>query len=235
MLWRGATDWPQFMTGRSMIIAGGMEAKFVLYPIAAGTAPDRRLTNWAVMAKVSEGGAAAQGRLVAARPLGRSAALCAWKFKLPVGVTHLIEATGGGLGISVVRPRAVAALVAWPRHSLLGDAAHPLYRSAPTRRLAGRSSMPRCLADHLAVASAISCALGRKSRNDYAMTAQIVTMNHTGGPKAVIGNVFERLAPEGFGNYRRGVEPRPAHGRSMRGYVSCRLRPGPGQQGVARR
>ena len=56
MLWRGATDWPQFMTGRSMIIAGGMEAKFVLYPIAAGSAPDRRLTNWAVMAKVSDGG-----------------------------------------------------------------------------------------------------------------------------------------------------------------------------------
>ena len=56
MLWRGAVDWPQFWTGRSMAIAGGMEAKFVLYPIGAGTAPDRRLTNWAVMAKVSGGG-----------------------------------------------------------------------------------------------------------------------------------------------------------------------------------
>jgi 2-polyprenyl-6-methoxyphenol hydroxylase-like FAD-dependent oxidoreductase len=57
MLWRGAVDWPQYLTGRSMAIAGGMEAKFVLYPIAAGSAPDRRLTNWAVMAKVSQGGA----------------------------------------------------------------------------------------------------------------------------------------------------------------------------------
>ena len=73
MLWRGAVDWPQFRTGRSMAIAGGMEAKFVLYPIAAGSAPDRRLTNWAVMAKVSARRAAArEGRLVAARPLGGS-------------------------------------------------------------------------------------------------------------------------------------------------------------------
>jgi 2-polyprenyl-6-methoxyphenol hydroxylase-like FAD-dependent oxidoreductase len=35
-LWRGALDWPQFLTGRSMIIAGGMAAKLVLYPIAEG-------------------------------------------------------------------------------------------------------------------------------------------------------------------------------------------------------
>ena len=37
MLWRGATDWPVFLTGRSMIIAGGMAAKVVLYPIGAGS------------------------------------------------------------------------------------------------------------------------------------------------------------------------------------------------------
>jgi hypothetical protein len=30
MLWRGATDWPAFLTSRSMIIAGGMEAKVVV-------------------------------------------------------------------------------------------------------------------------------------------------------------------------------------------------------------
>src|SRR5256885_15457794 len=41
MLWRGATDWPQFLTGRSMMMAGGLEAKFVVFPIAAGHAPDR--------------------------------------------------------------------------------------------------------------------------------------------------------------------------------------------------
>ena len=38
-----------------MVIAGGMGAKFVLYPIAEGARADRRLTNWAVMAQVGEG------------------------------------------------------------------------------------------------------------------------------------------------------------------------------------
>src|SRR5207248_2447801 len=56
MLWRGAVQWPSFLTGRSMIIAGGMEAKVVLYPIAAGGREDRRLTNWAVMARIGEAG-----------------------------------------------------------------------------------------------------------------------------------------------------------------------------------
>ena len=55
MLWRGATDWPVFLTGRSMIIAGGMEAKVVVYPIAPGDGP-RRLTNWAVMARIGAEG-----------------------------------------------------------------------------------------------------------------------------------------------------------------------------------
>ena len=35
-LWRGARPWPAFLTGRSMIIAGGMASKLVVYPIAPG-------------------------------------------------------------------------------------------------------------------------------------------------------------------------------------------------------
>ena len=34
MLWRGAQDWPAFLTGRSMVVAGGLAAKLVIYPIA---------------------------------------------------------------------------------------------------------------------------------------------------------------------------------------------------------
>ena len=57
MLWRGAIDWPKFLTGRSMVIAGGMAAKLVVYPIGEGARDDRPLTNWAVLVKVGEGGA----------------------------------------------------------------------------------------------------------------------------------------------------------------------------------
>src|ERR1700746_466281 len=41
MLWRGATDWPMFLTGRSMVIAGGSKAQGGGYPIYAGPAPWR--------------------------------------------------------------------------------------------------------------------------------------------------------------------------------------------------
>ena len=37
MLWRGAVDWPAFLTGRSMVVAGGLAAKLVIYPIAEGS------------------------------------------------------------------------------------------------------------------------------------------------------------------------------------------------------
>ena len=56
VLWRGALDWPKFLTGRSMVIAGGMGSKLVLYPIAEGSREDRCLMNWALMIKVGQGG-----------------------------------------------------------------------------------------------------------------------------------------------------------------------------------
>src|SRR5215510_706155 len=58
MLWRGAVAYPPFLTGRSMLIAGGMQAKLVLYPIAPQTStPGTNLLNWAVTAQLSDGSA----------------------------------------------------------------------------------------------------------------------------------------------------------------------------------
>src|SRR5258708_6957187 len=55
MLWRGAVEWPTFLTGRSMVIAGGMAAKLLVYPIPEGTRPDPRLTIRAGVARLSDG------------------------------------------------------------------------------------------------------------------------------------------------------------------------------------
>lgn len=198
MLWRGAVDWPQFMTGRSMIIAGGMEAKFVLYPIAAGSAPDRRLTNWAVMAKVSEGGVPPRkedwsrpGRWDDLRPYVQ-------RFRLPyVDVTHLIEATGEFWEYPLCdRDR----LPHWShgRVTLLGDAAHPMY---PVGSNGASQAIldARCLADHLAKGEHPVHALWAYEQDRLEPTAQIVRMNRKGGPEGVIDAV-EQLAPDGFQN-----------------------------------
>src|SRR5262249_12739192 len=58
MIWRGAVEYPPFLSGRSMIIAGGMKAKLVLYPIAHQTrTPGTNLLNWAVAVKLGDGSA----------------------------------------------------------------------------------------------------------------------------------------------------------------------------------
>ena len=56
MIWRGAVAYPPFLSGRSMLIAGGMQAKLVLYPVAPqASRPGTNLLNWAVTAKLSDG------------------------------------------------------------------------------------------------------------------------------------------------------------------------------------
>ena len=45
MLWRGAADWPVYVDGRTMVIAGGMGQKFVFYPIHADPAAPERAAD----------------------------------------------------------------------------------------------------------------------------------------------------------------------------------------------
>ncbi|MBI1204054.1 MAG: NAD(P)-binding protein [Rhodopseudomonas sp.] len=217
MLWRGAVDWPQFMTGRSMMIAGGMAAKFVLYPIGAGTAPDRRLTNWAVMAKVSDGGVPPRkedwsrpGRWDDLRPYVE-------KFNLPqIDVSHLIEATGEFYEYPLCDRDA---LPRWShgRVTLLGDAAHPMY---PVGSNGASQAIldARCLADRLVTADNPMHALWQYDRERLPLTAQIVKMNRKGGPEGVIDAV-ENLAPGGF-NDIDGVLSYDQRMAIVRGYAA---------------
>jgi 2-polyprenyl-6-methoxyphenol hydroxylase-like FAD-dependent oxidoreductase len=186
------------MTGRSMIIAGGMEAKFVLYPIAAGSAPDRRLTNLAVMAKVAAGGTTPRkedwsraGRWDELRPYVE-------KFKLPfIDVSHLIEASGEFWEYPLCDREP---LPRWShgRVSLLGDAAHPMY---PVGSNGASQAIldSRCLADKLLTGENAMHALWQYDQERLPMTTQIVLMNRKGGPEGVI-DAIERLAPDGFSN-----------------------------------
>ena len=141
MLWRGATEWPAFLTGRSMIVAGGLSAKMVVYPIAEGSRPDRKLTNWAVVARVGDGRrAAGEGGLVAARPARGADAACRALRDPACRRQGADRRDAGVLGISDVRPRSAAALVARPR-----DAARRRRASDVSGRLERRlAGDPRC-------------------------------------------------------------------------------------------
>ncbi len=119
MLWRGATDWPVFLTGRSMIIAGGLNAKAVVYPIAEGSSPASRLTNWAVLVKVGDGSAPPARREDWSR-LGRPEELMPHVagFSIPqVDFASLVRATPEFWEYPCCDRDPLAALVERPRHA----------------------------------------------------------------------------------------------------------------------
>ncbi len=217
MLWRGASDWPQFLTGRSMVIAGGMAAKLVVYPIGEGARQDRPLTNWAVLVKVGEGGVPPNkedwshpGRFEDLMPHVQ-------RFRIPyVDAKALIEATPEFWEFPMCDRDP---LPRWShgRVTLLGDAAHPMY---PVGSNGASQAIldARCLADLLKNADHPMQALWAYEQERLPPTAQIVRMNRSGGPEGVIDAVEQR-APDGFDNIDAvlSFEERKA---IVRGYAS---------------
>ena len=218
LLWRGAIDWPMFLTGRSMIVAGGMAAKLVIYPIGEGSRAERRLTNWAVAAKVGDANAPPPRKEDWSRP-GRFEDLMPYlqRFLIPtVDAQALIEATNEFWEYPMCDRDP---LPRWSRGrvTLLGDAAHPMY---PVGSNGASQAIldARVLADRLKGAEHPLQALWAYEQERLPPTAEVVRLNRRGGPEGVIDAVEER-APDGFANIDEvmSFEERKA---IVRGYAS---------------
>ncbi len=197
MLWRGATDWPKFLTGSSMIIAGGLNAKAVIYPIAEGSSPASRLTNWAMLVRIGDGSTLPPRREDWSR-LGRRDELMphvAGFSILQVDLAALIRATPEFWEYPCCDRDPLPSWIDG-RVTLLGDAAHPMY---PVGSNGASQAIldARCLADALVRSEHPRQALMAYERQRLPMTAEIVASNRRGGPEGVIDAV-ERLAPQGF-------------------------------------
>jgi 2-polyprenyl-6-methoxyphenol hydroxylase-like FAD-dependent oxidoreductase len=197
MMWRGATDWPVFADGETMIIGGGMGAKFVLYPIAPGSSPQRRLTNWVVNIKMADGAASPPpkeswsrtGQLAEVLPYAR-------RFTVPgFDVEGLVRATERCFEYPMC-DRDPLPRWTFGRVTLLGDAAHPMY---PVGSNGASQAIldARALADALQRAEHPMQALHEYERERLPKAAAIVRMNRKGGPEKVIDEV-EKRAPAGF-------------------------------------
>ena len=218
MAWRGATDWPAFLDGKSMIVAGGLTAKFVIYPIGDGSRLDRRLTNWAVLAKIGDASEPPPRREDWSR-IGRLEELIPHvkRFKIPsVDIQSLVEATPEFWEYPMC-DRDPLPRWSHSRVTLLGDAAHPMYpvgsNGASQAILDARS-----LADWLVKAEHPMHALWAYEQERLPPTAHIVTINRKGGPEGVIDTV-EALAPDGFQNIE-DVLPFEDRAVIVRGYAS---------------
>ena len=199
MLWRGAIDWPLFLSGRSMVVAGGLAAKLVVYPIAEGSRPDKRLTNWAVVGRVGDGSTPPPQKQDWSRP-GRFEELMPHvsRFRIPyVDAQALIEATNEFWEYPMC-DRDPLPRWSYGRVTLLGDAAHPMY---PVGSNGASQAIldARFLADRLNDAEHAVHALWLYEQTRLPMTAEIVRSNRRGGPEGVIDAVEER-APDGFSN-----------------------------------
>ncbi len=198
VMWRGALWWAPFGDGRTMIVAGGMRAKLVLYPIAVDESrPGETLMNWVVCAKVAEPSDPlphrddwqGTGRLadVMAHVTGR---LSVPELDLPA----LIHATDG---IWVYPMCDRDPLPRWTngRVTLLGDAAHPMYP-------VGSNGASQAVLDAVSLAGHLAErgpdeGLGAYEAERRPATAAIVRANREGGPERVI-DLVEARAPEGF-------------------------------------
>jgi 5-methylphenazine-1-carboxylate 1-monooxygenase len=201
MIWRGAVEHPPFLTGRSMIIAGGMQAKLVLYPISNQTStPGTNLLNWAVTARLGDGSVPPPRREDWSR-LGQLDELLPHVegvFHLdavdPVELIHTTEA----FYEYPMCDRDPLPRWSFGRVTLLGDAAHPMY---PVGSNGASQAIldARCVAPLLAETKDPVVALKAYEAERRFVTAQIVQDNRVGGPERVI-DLVEGRAPDGFAN-----------------------------------
>lgn len=218
MMWRGAVDWPAFRGGASMLIAGGVDAKFVCYPIGPGNTAATRLTNWVVCARTAAFGAtpprredwSRTGQMAELAPLLRQFTVDT------VDIGALIAATDTFWEYPMCDRDPIAH---WSdgRVTLLGDAAHPMYPMGGN----GASQAildARCLSDALATHDDPVAALKSYQQDRLPGTSEIVRLNRGGGPEAVI-DAIEVRAPDGFDDID-AVLSRSEREKIVRGYAS---------------
>ncbi len=196
MLWRAMTEARPFLSGRSMIMAGHADQKFVAYPICPDTAArGSSLINW--VAELRVGG----DKAPIPRDWNRLAdkerfapAFKNWQFDW-LDVPALIE------GAKVVYEFPLVDRDPVPRWShgrvtLLGDAAHPMYP-------VGSNGASQGILDAAALAEALEnepdpvMALKHYEAARLKPTANVVQTNRLHGPELVM-QLAEERAPNGF-------------------------------------
>ena len=196
MLWRAVTEARPFLTGRSMIMAGYADQKFVAYPICPETAArGRSLINW--VAELRVGGDEAP----IPRDWNRRAdkeqfapAFKNWGFDW-LDIPALIEGAETVYEFPMVDRDPVPR---WShgRVTLLGDAAHPMYPI-------GSNGASQGILDAAALAEALGnepdpvAALKTYEAARLEPTARLVRTNRQQGPEVVM-QLAEERAPNGF-------------------------------------
>ncbi|MCC6539873.1 MAG: flavin-dependent oxidoreductase [Bryobacterales bacterium] len=196
LLWRGVSHARPFLSGRSMIMAGHANQKFVAYPIGPAT------INW--VAELHVGG----DRAPLPRDWNRRAekasflpAFQDWRFPW-LDVPELVAQAAEVFEFPMVDRDPV------PRWSfgcvtLLGDAAHPMYpvgSNGASQAILDAAALAQALTEH----GVTEAALTAYEQARLAPTAAIVESNRRQGPEVVM-QMAEDRAPAGFDDLERVI------------------------------
>jgi 2-polyprenyl-6-methoxyphenol hydroxylase-like FAD-dependent oxidoreductase len=196
LLWRATSLGRPFLGGRTMIMAGHANQKFVAYPICPlAESRGEALINW--VAELYVGG----GKPPIRRDWNRKAekavfapAFQTWRFPW-LDVPALIESAEEVFEFPMT-DRDPVPRWSFGRVTLLGDAAHPMYpigSNGASQAILDADALALALARHANVEEALRI----YERERLEPTAEIVRSNRRQGPEIVMQIVEER-APNGF-------------------------------------
>jgi 2-polyprenyl-6-methoxyphenol hydroxylase-like FAD-dependent oxidoreductase len=205
VLWRATTEGPAYLSGRSMVMAGHADQKFVCYPISREALDrGRALINW--IAEIRFPTDPPRAREDWNRP-GDTAdflpAFESWDFGW-LKVPDIIRGAEAIYEYPMV-DRDPAPQWSFGRVTLLGDAAHPMYPIGSN----GASQAiidARVLAQHMARHGAVDAAFRAYEADRRPPTSAIVLANRGNGPEQVMQTVEER-SPDGFGDVHDVISP----------------------------
>ena len=192
-LWRGTARMPVFLDGRTMIMAGDGEQKFVAYPLDAPDARGHQTVNFIAERRGDGFTTEADWNLpVRAEPIVELFA--GWRFDW-LDVPAVIAAADEVLEYPMIDRDA---LPWWstPTSTLVGDAAHAMYPNGSN----GASQAildARSVAFHLATAPTAADGLQRYEAERRPATTALLEMTRRTGPERVMQLAQDR-APRGF-------------------------------------
>ena len=194
-MWRGVAVWPPVLSGASMIRAGWLKTgKMVIYPIRDNVDGEgRQLVNWVAEIETPRHTHRDWNRLGKLDDF--IGAFESWHFEW-LDVPRFLESAETILEFPMVDQDP---LPWWSqgRITLLGDAAHPMYPRGSNG--AGQAILDaRALAEALKSHSSPADALKSYEAERLPLTANVVRMNRTNPPDAILREVFERTGDKPF-------------------------------------
>lgn len=191
-LWRGTALVEPYADGRTMVMVGDAEQKFVAYPLSGPLDGGKQRVNFIAERRVAGSPGVDWNRDVPRGPIAEMFA--GWGtdwLDIPKTITDADEL----LEYPMVDRNAIPRWT-FGAMTLLGDAAHAMY---PNGSNGGSQAIldARTLAYHLATESDVATALAAYEENRRPATARLLELTRQTGPERVMQIARER-APQGF-------------------------------------